>query len=71
MNCFIMGIGVGGEIPLGFTLISEYIPSRLRGRIEILVGMLAITGGYIIAAASAFDFLPHEGALFGPIPHAR
>jgi putative MFS transporter len=68
MNCFIMGMGVGGEIPLGFTLISEYLPARVRGRAEILIGMLAITGGYIIAAGAAYLFLPYEGMYFGPIP---
>jgi putative MFS transporter len=63
-----MGIGVGGAIPLGFTLISEYIPARLRARVEILMGMLAISGGYIISALSAFFFIPYEGRYLGPVP---
>ncbi len=67
-NCFVMGIGVGGAIPLGFTLISEYIPARMRARAEIFIGMLAISGGYIVSALAAFLFLPYEGLYLGPVP---
>lgn len=44
-TCFIMGFGVGGEIPLAFTLIAEYTPARLRGRAEVLTGMLPSPAG--------------------------
>ena len=26
MTCFVMGIGIGGEIPLAFTSLTEYVP---------------------------------------------
>ncbi len=69
ISCFFMGIGVGGEIPLAFTLISEYVPAKHRGKIEILTGMLAISGGYAIAAFAALLFLPYQwGVSFFGIP---
>lgn len=69
ISCFFMGIGVGGEIPLAFTLISEYVPAKHRGKIMILTGMLAISGGYAIAAFAAVLFLPYQwGVSFFGIP---
>ncbi|HEU5377305.1 MAG TPA: MFS transporter, partial [Ktedonobacteraceae bacterium] len=35
ITCFFMGIGVGGEIPIAFTLLSEFMPARFRTRIEL------------------------------------
>ena len=36
--CFMMGIGVGGLFPVGFTLLAETIPARHRGWLMVLIG---------------------------------
>ena len=36
--CFMMGIGVGGLFPVGFTLLVETIPARHRGWLMVLIG---------------------------------
>src|SRR5436305_2056817 len=46
ITCFFMGVGVGGEIPLAFTMLSEFLPARIRTRTELIIGMLAIVIGY-------------------------
>jgi putative MFS transporter len=61
ITCFFMGVGVGGEIPLAFTMLSEFMPAHLRTRTEMVVGILAIVLGYAFAAVSAHFLLP----LFG------
>lgn len=61
INCAIMGVGVGGAVPLAFTIISEYIPARLRGRAVILIGVVSIGVGYLLAAGGAWLLIP----LFG------
>ncbi len=38
VTCFIMGLGVGGLLPIGFTLLSETVPRRHRGWMMVLVG---------------------------------
>lgn len=61
ITCFFMGLGVGGEIPLAFTMLSEFLPARSRTMTAIVVGILAIVAGYAFAAISAHFLLP----LFG------
>jgi putative MFS transporter len=36
--CLIMGIGVGGLLPIAVTLLSESVPSRHRGWLMVLIG---------------------------------
>lgn len=64
VNCGIMGVGVGGAVPLAFTIISEYMPARLRGRSVILVGVVSIGVGYLIAAGVAWTLMPLLGWRF-------
>jgi len=45
--CFIMGLGVGGTLPIIFSLVSETIPARHRGWIVVLIGG-DVAGAYII-----------------------
>ncbi|HEX3542481.1 MAG TPA: MFS transporter [Acidimicrobiales bacterium] len=45
--CFLMGIGVGGMLPIIFSLVSENIPARHRGWIIVLIGG-DVAGAYII-----------------------
>lgn len=61
VTCFVMGIGVGGEIPLAFTLLAEFLPARSRTRITIVLGVLALVVGYAFAAISAHFLLPIAG----------
>jgi MFS transporter, putative metabolite:H+ symporter len=45
--CFIMGLGVGGMLPIIFSLVSETIPARHRGWVVVLIGG-DVAGAYII-----------------------
>ncbi len=44
--CFLMGLGVGGMLPIIFSLVSETIPSRHRGWVLVLIGG-DVAGAYI------------------------
>jgi putative MFS transporter len=46
ITCFIMGLGVGGLLPIAFALMSETIPARHRGWMMVLIGG-DIAGAYI------------------------
>jgi putative MFS transporter len=61
ITCFFMGVGVGGEIPLAFTLLSEFLPAHLRTRTQMVLGILAIVVGYAFSALSAHFLLPVAG----------
>lgn len=56
--CLIMGWGVGGMLPIMFTLMAESIPARHRGWIMVLIGG-DIAGAYIISSALASWLVPH------------
>ncbi|MBS1525780.1 MAG: MFS transporter [Bacteroidetes bacterium] len=58
MMCLIMGWGVGGMLPIMFTLIAESIPARHRGWLMVLLGG-DIAGAYIISSALASWLVPH------------
>lgn len=45
--CFTMGLGVGGMLPVIFSLVSETIPARHRGWVIVLIGG-DVAGAYII-----------------------
>lgn len=62
--CFIMGIGVGGAVPIAFSMISEFAPARIRGVMQILIGVVSIGAGYIIASGLAYAFMPTLGWRF-------
>jgi len=47
--CFLMGLGVGGMLPIIFSLVSETIPARHRGWIIVLIGG-DVAGAYIITS---------------------
>jgi putative MFS transporter len=46
VTCFIMGLGVGGMLPIAFALMSETVPKRHRGWMMVLIGA-DIAGAYI------------------------
>ncbi len=51
-TCFIMGLGVGGMLPITFALMAETIPARHRGWMIVLIGG-DVAGAYIITSALA------------------
>jgi MFS transporter, putative metabolite:H+ symporter len=61
-TCFIMGLGVGGMLPITFTLMAETIPARHRGWLMVLIGG-DVAGAYILTSwlSSAYG----GGADFG------
>lgn len=64
---FIVGVGLGGELNTGLTLVAELMPTRFRGAAVATVNIAA--GGLGIFASSALAALvlgPLESALGGP-----
>ncbi|MEV0253675.1 MFS transporter [Streptomyces sp. NPDC050732] len=49
LMCFMMGIGVGGMIPIAFALMAETIPARHRGWLMVLIGG-DIAGAYLVTS---------------------
>jgi putative MFS transporter len=62
VTCAIMGIGVGGMLPIAFTLMAETIPKRHRGWTMVLIGG-DIAGAYIVVSwlASTWASPAHFG----------
>jgi putative MFS transporter len=48
-TCFVMGLGVGGMLPITFALLAETIPARHRGWVMVLIGG-DVAGAYIITS---------------------
>jgi MFS transporter, putative metabolite:H+ symporter len=59
LMCFIMGIGVGGMLPITFALLAETIPARHRGWLLVLVGGGAAGLGYVLTSWLAGALTPH------------
>ncbi len=56
---FIVGLGLGAELPVASTLVSEYAPQRIRGRMVVwLESFWAV--GWIIAALLGYFLVPKE-----------
>ena len=57
---FLVGFGLGGELPVAATLMSEYAPSHLRGR--FIVMLESFWGvGWLVAACIAYLLIPKMG----------
>lgn len=57
---FLVGFGLGGELPVAATLMSEYAPSHLRGRFIVLLE--SFWGlGWLAAACIAYLLIPAFG----------
>jgi putative MFS transporter len=57
---FLVGLGLGAELPVASTLVSEYAPARIRGRVVValeafwaLGWLLAAVIGYLVVPSSA------------------
>lgn len=57
---FLVGFGLGGELPVAATLMSEYAPAHLRGRFIVLLE--SFWGlGWLVAACVAYLLIPRFG----------
>lgn len=57
---FIIGLGLGAELPVASTLVSEFSPTRHRGRMTVLLESFWAVGWIIAAAVGAF-VIPNTG----------
>ncbi len=56
---FIVGLGLGAELPVASTLVSEFAPQRIRGRMVVwLESFWAV--GWIVAALLGYFLVPKE-----------
>lgn len=70
----VIGLGLGAELPVASTLVSEYAPRKLRGRLTVLLESFWAVG-WIIAALIGAIIIPATGdwgwriaLCFGAIP---
>ncbi|KOP66431.1 MFS transporter [Bacillus sp. FJAT-18019] len=57
---FIAGFGLGGELPVASTLVSESMPVQERGRAVVLLESFW-AAGWILSALIAYFVIPHYG----------
>lgn len=57
---FFIGIGLGGELPVAATLVSESVPAKERGRIVVLLESFW-AAGWICAALISYFLIPKYG----------
>jgi MFS transporter, putative metabolite:H+ symporter len=57
---FITGIGLGGELPVASTLVSEAVPTESRGRAVVLLESFW-AGGWLLSAIIAYYIIPTYG----------
>lgn len=57
---FLVGFGLGGELPVAATLMSEYAPSALRGRFIVLLESFWGVG-WLVAALISYLLIPSFG----------
>lgn len=55
--CFLMGLGVGGMLPIAYALLAETIPARHRGWLMVLIGA-DIAGAYLITSWLSAELVP-------------
>ncbi|NLW07840.1 MAG: MFS transporter [Clostridia bacterium] len=68
---FLVGLGLGAEVPVAFTMMSEFSPARHRGRMLVLLESFWAFG-WIFAALIGYLVVPHWGwrlaFMFGALP---
>jgi putative MFS transporter len=57
LMCFLMGLGVGGMLPITFAMMAETMPARHRGWLMVLIGG-DVAGAYIITSWLAAELTP-------------
>jgi len=60
---FFVGMGLGGELPVASTLVSESVPAKERGRVVVLLESFW-AGGWLLGAIISYFVIPAE---FWPI----
>ena len=68
---FWVGFGLGGQLPVAVSLVSEYAPPQVRGRFIVLLE--SFWGlGWLVAALASYFFIPqygwHSAFLIGALP---
>ena len=57
---FWVGFGLGGQLPVAVSLVSEYAPPQVRGRFIVLLE--SFWGlGWLVAALASYFFIPQYG----------
>ncbi|MGO1317244.1 MAG: MFS transporter [Cellulomonadaceae bacterium] len=56
---FVVGLGLGAELPVASTLVSEYAPKRIRGRVVVILEAFWALG-WIAAAVIGYLVVPAE-----------
>src|SRR5690606_13469661 len=68
---FIMGLGLGAELPVASTLVNEFAPAHKRGRIVVLLESFWAVG-WLLAAIIAYYVIPDFGwraaVIIGSLP---
>src|SRR3954447_24074070 len=57
LMCFLMGLGVGGMLPITFALMAEAIPARHRGWLMVLIGG-DVAGAYLLTSWLSSELTP-------------
>ncbi|WP_147532240.1 MFS transporter [Bacillus marasmi] len=57
---FLIGMGLGGELPVASTLVSEIVPAEKRGQVVVLLESFW-AGGWLISALISFFIIPKYG----------
>jgi putative MFS transporter len=57
---FLIGMGLGGELPVASTLVSESVPAKERGKIVVLLESFW-AGGWLLAALISYFVIPKYG----------
>ena len=57
---FLIGMGLGGELPVASTLVSESVPEDKRGRVVVLLESFW-AGGWFVAALISYFVIPAYG----------
>jgi putative MFS transporter len=58
--CFLMGVAVGGMLPIAFALLAETIPARHRSWLMVLIGG-DVAGAYVVTSLLASELEPTFG----------
>lgn len=57
---FFVGMGLGGELPVASTLVSESVPAKERGRVVVLLESFW-AAGWLVAAVISYFIIPTYG----------
>ncbi|MFD3446796.1 MFS transporter [Microbacteriaceae bacterium 4G12] len=57
---FCIGMGLGGELPVASTLVSESVPANERGKVVVLLESFW-AGGWLVAALISYFVIPNYG----------